>query len=175
MMTRFMLAMTILSCAITPVALVADLPENSSAVEPAQAKAVPIYVKIIWPVDPATPVIERDSPVIESWVAKSIVGNEGHATSRAVTGWVQLVEVPFESTELWDGRLDGVRHTCHAHADISERKDGLITIDVYEGTGGKTTVTLKDEPGSREVVPVTQVKTKHGVPHVAIFIGLPVQ
>ena len=176
-MPRFLLVVTILSYALTSIALSTDVPESSSAAQPAPANAGPVYVKIIWPVDPATPGIERDGPVIESWIAKDIVENGRQANFRAVTAWVPLVEDPFETTNLWDGKLDGVHRACMVGADMIERKDGRIKISFgWWGAGGQeATVTLKDEPGSREVVPVIQAKTKHGVPHVAIFIGVPVK
>ena len=182
MMTRFLLAVTILSCAL---ALAADAPENPSSLKPASANAAPIYVKLLFPDDPAAGatgserpiVIGRVQPVIESWIANGIDENGRQATFRAVTAWVPLVEDPFESTHLWDGKLDGVHCSCMVGADITERKDGWIKISVRGwGPGGEeATVALQDEPGSREVVPVTQAKTKHGTPHVAIFIGVPVQ
>ena len=176
-MTRFLLAVAILSCAITSIALSTDVPENSSAAQPAPVNAAPVYVKIIWPVDPATPVIERDQPLIESWITKSIDENERQANFRAVTAWVPLDEDPFKTTDMWDGKLDGVHHACMVGADIIERKDGKIKISFgwWDAGGSEATVTLQDEPGSREVVPVIQTKRKHGTPHVAIFIGLPVQ
>ena len=176
-MTRFLLAVTILSYALTPFALSTDVLENPSSAQLAPANAAPVYVKIIWPVDPATPVVEGDQPVIESWIAKDIDENGRQATFRAVTAWVPLVEAPFEAMNLWDGRLDGVHRACPVGADMTERKDGRIKITFggWDPGGAEATLTLKDEPGSREVVPVTQTETKHGVPHVAIFIGLPVQ
>lgn len=175
-MTRFLLTVTILSCALIPIALAADPPEIPSSSTPASAKAGSIYVKIIWPVDPATPEIGTDRPVIESWITKSIE-HQHKGNFRAVTGWVPLIEDPFEVTDLWDGKLDGMQLVCEAGADMIERKDGWIKISFLGLTPGvaPSVVTLQDEPGSREVVPVTEAKMKHGMPHVAIFIGLPVQ
>ena len=172
-MARFLLAVTVWSYVITPIALSADGPENRTSAPPAPANSAPVYVKIIWPVDPATPVIEKDRPVIESWIAKSIE-NGRQANFRAVTAWVPLVEESFEATTLWDGKLDGIERPCIVGADITERKDGRIKITFRGWTpgGAEATATLKDEPGSRGVVPVTQAKTTHGVPHVAILIGL---
>lgn len=172
-MVRFLLAATVWSYVITPIALSADVPENRTSAQPAPANLAPVYVKIIWPDDPATPAIEKDRPVIESWITKSIE-NRDKADFTAVTAWVPLVEGPLEATELWDGKLDGGNPACHVVADVFERKDGLIKISFrgWTPSGAEATLTLKDEPGSREVVPVTQAKKKHGVPHVAIFIGL---
>jgi hypothetical protein len=177
MMTRFVLAATILSYALTSVALSADAPKNSSSLKPASANAAPVYVKILMPDDPAAPVVEGDSTGVESWIIKSIDEEQRQANFRAVTGWVRLVDEPFEGTPVWrGGTLDGVG-VCPVSADIFERKDGRIKITLQGWTpgGARATVTLQDEPGSREVVPVTQAKTKHGMPHVAIFIGLQVK
>lgn len=173
-----MLAVTILSYAITPIVLSADGPGTDRPSQPAAASSAPtnlapVYVKIIWPDDRAPTAIEKDRPVIESWIAKSIEnGNEAKHT--ASTAWVPLVEEPLEATDLWDGKLDGRHPACAVWADVLERKDGWIKIGFRGWTpgGAEATLTLKDEPGSREVVPVAQVKTKHGAPHVAVFIGL---
>lgn len=175
-MARFLLAVTVLSYVITSIALSADEPKKGASAQPAPAKLAPIYVKLIWPYDLATPAIEKDRPVIESWITKSIE-NRNEANFRAVTAWVPLAEDPFEGNVLWDGKLDGETSACHVVADVFERKDGLIKISFRGWTpyGSEATVTLKDEPGSREVVPVTQVLMKHGLPQVAIFIGVPVE
>ena len=181
-MTRFLLPMIILSCALLGVALLAEVPESLNSSTLAPANAGPVYVKIIWTVDPATPtvdpatptvdpatpVIGTDRPVIESWITKSIE-TQHKGNFRAVTEWVLLVEGPFESTDLWDGKLDGVQLVCESGADVIERKDGWIKIDVGTGIPVQTIVTLRDEPGSREVV-----ATRGGMTHVAVFIGLPV-
>jgi len=179
-MIRFLLAVTVLTYAITPIALSADEPGNVRPAQPAASRSAPanlapIYIKIIWPDDPATPATENDQPNIESWITKSIEKrNKGNF--RAVTGWVPLALGPFDATDLWDGRLDGAHCTCIVGADVFERRDGSMKIRIngWSPGGDHVIATLKDEPGSREVVPVTQAKKKHGVPHVAIFIGLPV-
>ncbi len=170
-MTRFLLAVTILSYALIPIALSADVPAK-----PAPASAAPVYVKIIWPFDPAAPVVEGDSHVVESWIDKSIDEDRRQANFRAVNAWVPLVEGPFEVTDLWNGPLDGVT-LCPFGADIIERKDGWIKISFrgWSPGGAEATVTLQDETGSREVVPFTQFKTERGTPHIAIFVGLRVK
>ena len=167
--------MIILSCALLGVALLAEVPESPNSSTLAPANAGPVYVKIIWTVDPATPtvdpatpVIGTDRPVIESWITKSIK-TQHKGNFRAVTEWVPLVEGPFEVTDLWDGMLDGVHLVCESGAGVIERKDGWIKIDVGTGIPVQTIVTLRDEPGSREVV-----ATQGGMTHVAVFIGLPV-
>ncbi len=170
-MARFLMAVAVWSYAITPVALFADGPENRAS---APAKSAPIYVKILLPDDP-TAVVEKDSTSVESWIIKSIDEEQRLAKFRAVTRWVRLGDEPLEATSVWrGGTLDGVEF-CPISADIFERKDGRIKITFHGWTpgGARATVTLQDAPGSREVIPVTQAKTKHGVPQVAIFIGLP--
>jgi len=172
-MTRFLLAVSVWSYVITSIALSADAPENPTSAHPAPANLAPIYVKIIWPVDPATPATEKDRPVIESWITKSIE-NRNKAKFRAATGWVPLALGPLDATVLWDGKLDGESWTCIVGADVFERKDGLIKMRIDGWSPGSTGLIaqLKDEPGSREVVPVPEAENKHGMPHVAIFIGL---
>ena len=173
MMTRFMLAATILSGALIPIALSADGPENSSS-KPVPVNAAPIYVKMLLPDDPAAPVVKGDSTV-ESWIIQSIDKEQRQANHRAVTGWVRVVTDPFEGTPVWPGGvLDGVS-LCHVGADLYERKDGQIKIEFHGWTpvGPIIKVALPDEPGSRVVVPVTQAKFKHGIPHIAIFVGVP--
>jgi hypothetical protein len=117
--------------------------------------------------------LERDRSVIESWITESI-GNRNKADFTAVTAWVPLVQEPLEVTDLWDGKFDGRHAACGVYADIIERKDGWIKIwfSGWNPVGGEATATLKDEPGSRAVAPVTHAKMKHRMPHVAIFIGL---
>lgn len=185
-MTRFLLAVSVWSYVITSIALSADAPENPTSAHPAPANAAPVYVKIIWPDDPAgvvgsdrSIVIGRGQPVVETWIVEGVDEKWCQAKFRALTGWVPLVDKPFEVTDLWNGPLDEMVCPYSFHADICERKDGWIKIHIHGGTppaGGLITVTLKDEPGSREVAPgPPHVRTERGMPHVAIFIGLPVQ
>ena len=175
-MTRFLLAATIFCFSLAPVAGSAEVPKKAAPQNPMPSKAAPVYVKIIWPVDPAVRAKLKDPPVIESWITKSIE-NPLKAKLVAVTEWVPLVEERFENGQLWDGILDGVHHACIVSADEFERKDGKIKI-VFRGWGpggGDVNVSLNDESGSREVVPVTVAKTKFGMPHVAVFVGPPVK
>lgn len=173
MMFRLMLGLAVLSCVIAPIALSADQPHGSASTQSAPTSLAPIYVKIIWPDDPAVPASKKNRPVIESWITKSIV-NRNKSNFRAVTGWVSLADGPFEATELWNGNVGAQCHACEVVADIFERKDGVVKINFRGWTpfGSEAILELKDEPGSREVVPVTQINNKHGMPHVAIFIGL---
>ena len=172
-MTRSMLAVTIVCFAFVSVARPTDVSKSATSPKLTPAKAAPLYVKIIWPVDPATPGIEKDRPVVESWIAKNIK-NWLQGGFTAATGWVPLVENRNEATAVWDGKLDGKDYACAVSADITERKDGRIKILLkgWGPDGGEVTVVLDDEPGSREVVPVTDAKTRQGIPYVAIFIGL---
>jgi hypothetical protein len=165
-MIRFALALIIVGSALALIARSADVPN------PEPPKAAPVYVKIIWPVDTAT-VREQDRPGIESWVAKE-VKNRPEATLTAVTGWVPLVESRYEATTVWDGKVDGLHCACVVSADIVERKGGRIKIVLrgWNPSGDEVTLTLADEPGSREVAPVTKAATKHGIPHVAVFVGV---
>jgi len=175
-MTRLLLAFTVWSYVITPIALSADGPESRTPALPVAANLAPVYVKIIWPDDPATPANEKDRPVIELWITKSIE-NRNTANFRAVSDWVPLAGEPDETTDLWDENwgveLVKGHPECFGQSDVVERKDGRIKISFDGWTlGMPTTVTLQDEPGSREVVAITPARTKHGVPHIAVFIGL---
>lgn len=164
MMTRFVLATTAVYFTFAALA--------GPAGAPALGKVHPVYVKIIWPVDPADPLVNKKGPIVESWIAKSIK-DRPQVSYRAVTAWVPLVELPCEPTDVWDGKVDDTEQVCAVVADIVERKEGKITI-VLRGWGpggGRVAVTLDDEPGSREVAPVTDAKTELGIPHVAIMIG----
>jgi hypothetical protein len=59
--------------------------------------------------------------------------------------------------------------------DIPERADGRIKV-LFNGWlpgGAEVTVSLTDEPGSREIAAVEEAKTEQGLPYVAVFIGPP--
>jgi hypothetical protein len=59
--------------------------------------------------------------------------------------------------------------------DIAERADGRIKVRL-DGWGPDpvgVTVSLKDEPGSREIAAVEEAKTEQGLPYVAVLIGPP--
>jgi hypothetical protein len=166
-MTRFVLATTIFCFTLAAVARPAGAPN------PAPPKAAPVYVKIIWPVDPASPpVVKKNRPVVESWIAKN-VKDRLEVGYMAATAWVPLVGNRDEATAVWDGKVDDKEYACAVSADIIERKDGRIKI-LFKGwgpDGGEVAVTLDDEPGSREVAPVTDAKTGRGVPQVAIIVA----
>ncbi len=174
-MTRFMLAVTVWSFTLTSIALAADGPESPTAAQPAAASLNGVYVKMLLPDAPGAPVVEGDSTV-ESWIIQSIGEEQRQANFRAVTGWVRLVEGPFEGTPLWGGTLDGVS-LCPVGAESIEREVGCLKIKFHGWSpgGAFAKVTLPDEPGSRVVVPVAEANLKHGIPHLAVFVGVPVE
>src|SRR5262249_51992647 len=99
----------------------------------------------------------------------------GQSKFTAATAWVPLVEERFESTPVWDGRLDGKRRDCPVDADIPERANGRIKVLVkgWLPVPAGVTVSLKDEPGSRAIAAVEDDKTEEGLPYVAILMGPP--
>ncbi|HYV36407.1 MAG TPA: hypothetical protein VE988_11920, partial [Gemmataceae bacterium] len=58
---------------------------------------------------------------------------------------------------------------------IVERADGRIKVrlDGWVPKPYGVTVSLTDEPGSREIAAVTRFKTEQGLPYVAVLIGPP--
>ena len=58
---------------------------------------------------------------------------------------------------------------------IVERADGRIKVrlDGWSPGYAEVTVSLTDEPGSREIAAVERVKTEQGLPYVAVLIGPP--
>ena len=138
-------------------------------------KSNQVYVKIILPADPATR--NKDRPVVESWIAEQLK-KRGQTKFTAATAWVPLpltLEQWLESAEVWDGRLDKKQWGCPVGGQITERVDGRIEVLLWGwGPGGdRVTVSLKDEPGSRALAAAEEVRTKKGLPYVAVFIGPP--
>jgi hypothetical protein len=172
-MTRFALAVAVLGFVFPLAARPVDAPKAAPASKPEESNGTPVYVKFLWPVDLDTG-NEKDRPAVESWVSKS-VEKRFKANYIAVSEWVPLVEKRYEATDIWDGKLDGKERACAVSAVIAERKDGLIKVVVrgWDPGGSEVTLTLADEPGSREVAPVSESKTQRAVPHVAVFIGAP--
>jgi hypothetical protein len=159
------------------VGALAVVPYGTEAQEPTPKKgALPksnqVYIKIILPIDPATR--DKDRPVVESWIAEQLK-KRGQAKFTAATAWVPL---PHErGTEVWDGCLDGKLRDCHVCGNIYQRKDGRIKL-FLTGPGMATVfVSLKDEPGSREIVVVPEAETEEGIPYgyVAVLIGPPLE
>lgn len=152
------------------------IPFTSGAEEPTQNKAVkpspnPVYVKIIMP--KAWNDLNKDRPVIESWIAEELV-KRGQAKCTAMTGWVSLDLSPFDGTRVWDGVL-GKQSYCPVGADIRDRSKGRIKLHLggWSPGGAFVNVSLKDEPGSRMITAVEEFKMEHGTPYVAVFVGPP--
>jgi hypothetical protein len=147
---------------------VGPLPEQAAAEgqksvpkKEARPKFNPVYVKILLP---------ADRPVVESWIAEHLK-KRGQSKFIAVTPWVPVVgtgKIFEESTRVWDGG-------CGAQGQILERKDGRVKVYVggwFPFVAGAT-ISLKDEPGSREIAAVEQAKLEDGMPYVAVLIGPP--
>ena len=169
-MTRLFLA------SIAVVGVLAVVPYAGEAQKPTPKKgALPksnqVYVKIIWPTDPATR--DKDRPIVESWIVEQLK-KRGQSKFTAATGWVPLAVKGEESKMLWNGWLDDEPWGTVA-GKIAERADGRIKVLLWGwGPGGtKVTVSLKDEPGSRAIAAVERIKTEQGMPYVAVLIGPP--
>jgi hypothetical protein len=135
-------------------------------------KSNQVYVKIILPADPATR--NKDRPVVESWIAEQLK-KRGQSKFTAATAWVPLDAKGEGSRRVWDATLDGKGWGCPVSGQITERVDGRIEVLLWGwGPGGdRVTVSLKDEPGSRALAAAEEVRTKKGLPYVAVFIGPP--
>jgi hypothetical protein len=134
-----------------------------------------VYVKIILPIDPAAR--DKDHPVVESWIAVQFK-KRGQSKFTAATEWVPLVDERFESTWVWDGNLDGKSLGCPVHGAVNERADGRVKVCVDGWApvpGFGVTVSLRDEPGSREIVAVEKLKYDSGSPCVVVLIGPPAE
>lgn len=164
-MTRQLLALIVSTLSLVPCVVKGEEPTPQKAPLP---KSNRVYVKIILPTALEAPATDR--PVVESWIAEQIK-KQGETKYTAATAWVPLIDTgdKFEDpTLIWPGG-------CRVHAEIVERKAGRIQV-FLEGwkpfpTG--VTVSLADEPGSRELATAEKAMTKHGVPYVAILIGPP--
>ena len=64
---------------------------------------------------------------------------------------------------------------CPVHGSIPERADGRIKVllNGWGPGGASVTISLTDEPGSREIAAVEEAKTEQGLPYVAVLIGPP--
>ena len=172
-MTRLFLASiaVVSAVAVVPYAVKA---QEATPKKGALPKSNQVYVKIILPTDPATR--EKDPPVVESWIAEQLK-KRGQSKFTAATAWVHLAVKGEESTRVWDGTLDGKGWGCPTTGRIVERADGRIKV-LLDGWGPalvRVTVSLKDEPGSREIAVVPETETETGVPYgyVAVLIGPP--
>ena len=169
-MTRQLLALIVSTLTLVPYAMKAEEPTPKKAAAP---KSNQVYVKIILPTDPANH--DKDRPVVESWIAEDLK-KRGQAKFTAATEWVPLDLSPFEATDVWDGKLDDKQCNCPVFADIPDRAKGRIKV-LIEGWSpvgpSGVTVSLVDEPGSREIAAVERAKTEQGLPYVAVLIGPP--
>jgi hypothetical protein len=168
-MTRLFLASVVSVLTVVPCVVEAQQPPKKGVV----AKSNQVYVKIIWPTDPAAR--DADRPVVESWIAEHLKKG-GQTKFTAATGWVLLDSSSrFSATEVWDAKLDGKRWGCPVAAQIDERADGRIKVVLtgWDPGGARVTISLKDEPGSREIAAVEETKREEGLPYVAVLIGPP--
>jgi hypothetical protein len=167
--TRQLLALIISTLTLVPSAVKAQEPAPKKAAQP---KFNQVYVKIILPGDLATR--DKDRPIIESWIAEQLK-QPGQSKSTAATGWVLLDASPKSAIIVWDAKLDGKRWGCPVGGWIAERADGRIKVVLlgWDAGGSRVTISLKDEPGSREIAAVEETKREEGVPYVAVLIGPP--
>jgi hypothetical protein len=169
-MTRLFLASiaVVSALAVVPYAVKAQKPTPEKGALP---KSNQVYVKIILPIDPATR--DKDRPVVEFWIAEQLK-KRGQAKFTAASAWVPLDVKGEESTRL-NITLDGEPWGCPTTGRIVERADGHIKVLLWGwGPGGtKVTVSLPDEPGSRAIAAVEELKDDSGMPYVAVLIGPP--
>ena len=125
------------------------------------------------PADPADR--DKDRPVVESWIAEDLK-KLGQARFTAVTGWVPLDLSPLAATDVWDGVL-GKQSYCPVGADIERAKGPIITVHLsgWSPGGAFLNVPLKDEPGSRVIAAVKDLKSEQGMPYVAVLIAPPLE
>jgi hypothetical protein len=170
-MTRLFLAWiaAVGALAVVPCAVKAQEPTPQKGALP---RSNQVYVKIIFPTDPATR--DKERPVVESWIAEQLK-QRGQSKFTAATAWVPLDVKGEESTRVWDGRLNEKTWGCPVSGQIAERAGGRIKV-LLDGWGPdlvEVTVSLRDEPGGRAIAAVEQLKTEQGLPHVAVLIGPP--
>ena len=169
-MTRQQFVLIVSMLILVPCALNAVEPTPKKAAQP---RLNQVYVKVIMPADPADR--DKDRPVVESWIAEDLK-KLGQAKFTAVTGWVPLNLSPLESTDVWNGEL-GKQSYCPVGADIERAKGPIIKVHLsgWSPGGAFLIVPLKDEPGSRVIAAVKDIKSEQGMPYVAAFIGPPPQ
>lgn len=173
-MTRlFLVSIAVVSVlAVIPYAVSAQKETPKTVAAP---KSNQVYVKIILPTDPANH--DKDRPVVESWIAEDLK-KRGQAKFTAATEWVPIVVTgeKFEfPTDVWSGGLAGKALCCPVSGEIAERANGRIKVllNGWSPSGARVSVSLVDEPGSREIAAVEQAKTEQGLPYVAVLIGPP--
>lgn len=147
-----------------------------------------VFVKVILPVTPRTPM--QEGPVVESWVAEQLK-KLGEPEYFAVTDWVPVCDGLLEDDDIdnrvWSGALVGKNSGtfCPVGGDLPERQDGHVSVLVggwHPGGGHEAKVTLVDEPGTRAVEPVLPYSASGkslAIPghkplaYVAVLIGPP--
>ena len=170
-MTRLFLASIVVASAlaVAPYALNAQKPTPKKGDLP---KSNQVFLKIILPTDLATR--DKDRPIVESWISEQLK-QLGQSKSTAATGWVPLDFSSTSAKMVWDGKLGDKRCSCHVFAYVDESADGRIKVVIDGWSPGFTqmTVSLKDEPGIREIAVAEGAKTDQGVPYVAVLICPP--
>ncbi|MBI3411615.1 MAG: hypothetical protein HY040_25075 [Planctomycetes bacterium] len=161
-MTRLFLASiaVVTALAVVPYAIEAQEPTPKKGSLP---KSNQVYVKIIWSIDPATQ--DNDRPVVESWIAEQLK-KSGQTKFTAATGWVPLARE--KTTRVWEGGV-----VCPVRG-VVERADGRIKVHLSgwsPNANEGVTVSLRDEPGSREIAVAEVFETEQ--PYVAVLIGPP--
>ncbi len=169
-MRLFMASITIASAlAVVPFVVNAEAPVANKETPPHYNQ---VYVKIILPADPASGKTNR--PVVESWIAEKLK-KQGQSKFTAATEWVPLPVKVHWSDSVWDGKLGDKTWACSVNGQIAKRADGRVEV-LLDGWGPivvSVTVSLTDEPGSREIGAVEQYKTDQGMPYVAVLISPP--
>jgi len=172
-MTRLFLASiaVVSTLAVISYAVKAQEPTPEKGVLP---KSNQVYVKIILPTDPSTR--DKDLPIVESWIAE-LLKKRGQSKFAAAAAWAPLADKGEESTEVWFGTPAGKPLGCPVSGRIVERADGRIKVRLDGWRPGPTpvTVSLTDEPGSRAIAAVEELKTEQGMPYVAVLIGPPAE
>src|SRR5438132_7295818 len=107
-MTRLFLASIAIVSALAVVPYAGEA-QKETPKKGALPKSNQVYVKIIWPTDPATR--DKDRPVVESWIAEQLK-KRGQSKFTAATEWVPLVYKRDEGTLVWDGKLDDKQGAC---------------------------------------------------------------
>src|SRR6266567_920372 len=143
-MTRLFLALIAMvsALAVVPYAMEVQKPPTEKGALP---KSNQVYVKIIWPTNPATR--DNNRPVVESWIAEQLK-KRGQSKFTAATAWVPLADK--DVTSVWDANLDGETCACPVAGRIAERADGRIKVRLdgwSPGPGRGVIVSLVDEPG----------------------------
>jgi hypothetical protein len=157
---------------VSLLAMVHHIVEAQAPKEDTLPKSNRVYVKIIWPSDPATR--DKDQPIVESWIAEQLM-KRAQTKFTAATAWVPLADKAEESTPVWNATLDGRACGCPVAGQIARRADGRIEVrlDGWRPVYTPVTVSLTDEPGGRAIAAVEKAKTEQGLPYVAVLIGPP--